>query len=117
MNKVLMKRKKAGRPAKEVKKEIKVCIRYSRQDHFIVREKAANSGLKVSAYIRKVSIETRILPRLTEEERAMVKHLIGMSNNLNQLTKACHQEGILAAMLYFESYRNEVDDILKKLRS
>jgi len=117
MDKVLVKRKKAGRPTKRVKKEVKVTIRLSRQDHFIVREKATNAGLKMSAYIRKVSIETRILPRLTEEERDAVKHLIGMSNNLNQLTKACHQEGVLSAMLYFESYRNEVDDILIKLRS
>jgi len=62
MDKVLVKRKKAGRPTKRVKKEVKVTIRLSRQDHFIVREKATNAGLKMSAYIRKVSIETRILP-------------------------------------------------------
>jgi hypothetical protein len=40
-----------------------------------------------------------------------------MSNNLNQLTKACHQEGLLQAMVYFESYRNRVDQILEKLKT
>jgi len=116
MDKVLVKRKKAGRPVKNIKKEIKVCVRYSRHDHFIVREKAANAGLKLSAYLRKVSIETKVIPRLTEEERHFVKQLIGMANNLNQLTKACHQEGILSAMLDFERYRTGIDNLLQKLK-
>jgi predicted DNA binding CopG/RHH family protein len=116
MDNVRVKRKKAGRPVKNIKKEIKVCVRYSRHDHFIVREKAANAGLRLSAYLRKVSIEVKIIPRLTEEERQFVKQLIGMANNLNQLTKACHQEGLLSAMLDFEKYRTGIDELLKKLR-
>lgn len=112
-----VKGKRAGRPAKDIKKEIKVCIRYSRHDLFIVREKAANAGLKLSAYLRKVSMETKVIPRLTEEERQFVKQLIGMANNLNQLTKACHQEGLLSAMLDFERYRTGIDELLKKLRT
>jgi len=117
MDNVRVKRKKAGRPSKDIKKEIKVCVRYSRHDLFIVREKAANAGLKLSGYLRKVSIETRIMPRLTEEERQFVKKLIGMSNNLNQLTKACHQEGLLSAMLEFEQYRAGIDDLFQKMKS
>jgi hypothetical protein len=117
MDKVPVKRKKAGRPTKDIKKEIKVCIRYSRHDLFIVREKAGNAGLKLSAYLRKVSIETKVIPRLTAEERQFVKQLIGMANNLNQLTKACHQEGLLSALLDFERYRTGIDELLKKLRT
>lgn len=117
MDNVRVKGKKAGRPTKDIKKEIKICIRYSRHDLFIVREKAANAGLKLSAYLRKVSMETKVIPRLTEEERQFVKQLIGMANNLNQLTKACHQEGILSAMLDFERYRSGIDGLLRKLKS
>jgi len=57
------------------------------------------------------------MPRLTEEERQFVKQLIGMANNINQLTKACHQEGLLSAMLDFERYRTGIDELLKKLKS
>jgi len=40
-----------------------------------------------------------------------------MANNLNQLTKACHQEGLLSAMLEFERYRTGIDDLLQKLKA
>jgi hypothetical protein len=117
MDNVRMKRKKAGRPAKAIRKEVKICIRYSRHEHFIVREKAANAGLRLSAYLRKVSLETKIIPRLTEEERQFTRQLIGMANNINQLAKACHQEGLLSAMLEFERYRTGIDNLLQKLKS
>jgi hypothetical protein len=53
---------------------------------------------------------------LTEEETGFIRQLIGMSNNLNQVAKACHEEGALSALRYFESYRNQVDELLKHLR-
>ena len=56
-----------------------------------------------------------IKPRLNEEESRFVRQLIGMANNLNQVAKCCHEEGVLKAMLYFENYRNQMDDLLKKL--
>jgi hypothetical protein len=109
--------KKAGRPAKNSKKEIRKTIRFSKAEYFIVKEKAAKVGKSVSEHIRQASINATMKPRLTDEERQFVRQLVGMSNNLNQLTKACHQEGLLQAMVYFESYRNQVDEILEKLKT
>jgi hypothetical protein len=116
METVSMKRKKAGRPAKAIKKEVRACVRFTRPEYFIIKEKAAKAGRTASAYLRQVAIYATVTTRLTEEERQFVRQLIGMANNLNQLAKSCHQEGALRAMLYFENYRRELDDILKKLR-
>jgi len=116
METVRVKRKKAGRPAKAVKKEIRACVRFTRSEYFTIKEKAVKAGLKVSAYIRQVGIHATINPRLSEEERDFVRQLIGMANNFNQLAKSCHEEGALRAMLYFESYRTRLDEILKKLK-
>jgi hypothetical protein len=116
METVRVKRKKAGRPAKTIKKEIRACVRFTRPEYFTIKEKAAKAGLKVSAYIRQVAIYATVTPRLTDEERKFVRQLIGMANNLNQLAKSCHQEGALRAMLYFEGYRASMDDILNKLK-
>lgn len=109
--------KQAGRPAKNFKKEIRKTIRFSKAEYFIVKEKAAKAGANVSEHIRQTAINATIKPRLTDEERQFVRQLVGMSNNLNQLTKACHQEGLLQAMIYFESYRNQVDKVLEKLKT
>ncbi|MBA4168464.1 MAG: plasmid mobilization relaxosome protein MobC, partial [Chitinophagaceae bacterium] len=77
--------------------------------------KAAKAGLKLTTYIRQAAIYSEVKTRLTEDERTAVRQLIGLSNNINQVAKACHEEGILRAMQHFEQYRNQLDLILKKL--
>jgi succinylglutamate desuccinylase len=108
-------KKPGGRPAKSIKKDIRTAIRFSKTEYFIVRQKALKAGLKVSAYIRQIAIEGVVTNRLSEEERHFVRQLIGTSNNLNQLAKNSHQEGMLKTMFYFESFRNQIDSLLKKL--
>ena len=108
--------KKPGRPVKAVRKEIRTTIRFTRSEYFIVKEKAVKAGIKPSVYLRQLGVKGGVISRLTAEEREFVRQLIGMANNLNQLAKACHQEGALRAMLYFENYRKQIDEILKKLK-
>jgi hypothetical protein len=110
------KKKGAGRPAKNVKKEINASVRFSSSEYFIVKEKAVECGFSISNYIRRTAIHLSIKPRLTEEDRLFVRQLVGMANNLNQMVKACHQEGLLQAMVFFESFRQQLDEILKKLK-
>ena len=116
METVGTKKKKAGRPVKMIKKEVRACVRYSKAEYFVIREKASKAGLTASEYIRLVTITGQVKTRLSEEERMFARQLIGMANNLNQLAKACHQEGLLQAMVYFDGYRNRLDEILKKLK-
>ena len=108
-------KRKAGRPEKAIKREIRACIRFSKVEYFVIRQKASKAGLKASAYIRQIAINGEIMRRLNDEERQFVRQLIGMSNNLNQLTKNSYKEGMLKTMLYFETYRNEIDELLKKV--
>lgn len=110
-------KKRAGRPAKVIKRQIRKTIRFSANEHFIIKEKAAKAGLKLTEFIRQTSIYANIKARLTVEERAIVKALIGMANNLNQIAKACHQHNVLQAMYYFQSTIKELDEILKKLKN
>ena len=115
METVKKKTKQAGRPAKIIKKEIRAAVRFSKIEHFVIRQKAAKAGMKVSAYVRQTAINGAVTPKLSEEERHFVRQLIGMSNNINQLTKNSHTEGMLKTMLYFETCRNQFEVLLKKL--
>ncbi|MBO9203236.1 MULTISPECIES: plasmid mobilization protein [Niastella] len=110
------KNRSAGRPAKIVKKDINASVRFTSTEHNIVKEKAKDCGLSVSNYIRKAAIYNTVIPRLTEEERQFARQLVGMANNLNQLVKVCHQEGLLQTMAYFGNYRQRLDEVLKKLK-
>lgn len=115
METVNKRKKKSGRPAKGVKKEVRAAIRFSKAEHFIIREKATQAGVNFSTYLRQTALQATIKARLTDEERHFVRQLIGMAGNLNQLAKTCHREGALKAMLYFENYRSQLDELLKKL--
>lgn len=110
-------KKKAGRPVKIIKRQIRKTIRFTGNEYFIVKENSAKSGLKPAEYIRQTAIYATIKARLTQEERATIKALIGMANNVNQIAKACHQENVLQAMYYFQSVIKQLDDILKKLKN
>ena len=108
-------KRKAGRPEKAIKKEVLACIRFSKVEYFVIRQKASKAGLKASAYIRQIAINGEVIRRLNDEERQFVRQLIGMSNNLNQLAKNSYKEGMLKTMLFFETSRNEIDLLLKKI--
>ena len=117
MNIVSKKRKKPGRPFKTIRKEIRACVRLSQVEHFIIKQKAQNAGIKISEYLRKAAFNARIIPKLSEEQVQNVRHLIGMSNNVNQLAKIAHREGLYEATRYFEQYRKQFEEILSKLQS
>ena len=110
-------KKKAGRPAQVIKRATRKTIRFSLNEFFIIKEKAAKAGLKPSEYLRQAAIYATVKARLTPEERGFIKALIRMENNINQIAKACHREGALSAMFYFQFVIKEFDEILKKLKN
>ena len=105
-----------GRPKKSVKRDIVKGVRFTKAEYYVVKQKAAKAGIGISLFIRQMAINGKIKPLLDEEERQFVRQLIGMANNINQLTKKGHQEGFLTAVLMFEKYKNFIDELLEKLK-
>jgi len=105
-----------GRPPKDVKKDIRACVRFTTSEYNIIKEKAAKSGMRVAAYLRQAAIQSPLRTRLTEEETHFVRQLIGMANNLNQIAKRCHQEGALRTVVSVQHIRKDLDEILRKLK-
>jgi len=88
------KTKKAGRPAKTIKKDIRTAVRFRKAEFFVIRQKGTRAGVKPSAFIRQKAIEGVVSNKLSEEDRHFVRQLIGMANNLNQLAKNSFREGM-----------------------
>ena len=109
-------KRKNGRPKKSVTKKVIKSVRFSKTAYFIVKQHASKSGLKITVYMRQMALQGKIISRLSEEERQIVRQLIGMANNLNQLTKMGHQEGFITPVLMFENYKNLMDELLEKLK-
>lgn len=106
---------KGGRPRKLVKRKV-VSIRLNSKELLVVNNKAKKAGLKITVCIRQMSLKGKVISRLDEEEKQIVKQLVSMSNNLNQLTKRGHKEGFLKAVLVFEKYRNSFDELLQRIK-
>jgi hypothetical protein len=110
-------KRSGGRPEKAVKRESATGVRFTKAEYFIVRQKANKAGLKLTEYIRAMAVEGKVTAKLNEEEKNFFRQLIGMANNLNQLTKKAHQEGMLTAILHFEKHRKQMDQLLNQLHS
>jgi predicted DNA binding CopG/RHH family protein len=106
-----------GRPRKAVKKEIVKGIRFTKAEYFIVKQKVSKTGTNVCNYIREIAIHGKIVSQLSEEERNYVRQLTGMANNLNQLTKKAHQEGLFSVIFLLEKYQKLIKEILEKMNA
>ena len=65
---------------------------------------------KLAEYIRESALNGEVVSGYNEETVAIAKNLIGMANNLNQLTKLSHQRGFHETHVY-------VMDLLRKLKA
>lgn len=108
---------RGGRPKKLNKKAFVFSIRISKEEQFVLKEKAKQAGCSLSNYIRQAAINGKIIPRLTREERIIYRQLVGMAHNLNQLTKAYHQEGIVKTALQIEGMRNQMHVLLIQFKT
>jgi hypothetical protein len=111
-----LKEEKNGRPKKPVKRETTTGIRFSKAEYFVIKQKASKSGLRMTAYIRQMALQGQVIAKMNDEERQFVRDLVGMSNNINQLAKKAHQEGLLKALLLFETYRDQLDLLLQRIK-
>lgn len=107
---------KGGRPEKQVKRQQIVCVRFTKTERFIVTQKAEKAKLTLSNYIRESAIHASVTAKLSREDRHFFRQFTGLANNINQMAKLAHQEGLLSALFRFENELEEIDKALKKFK-
>lgn len=105
-----------GRPKQAIKKDTVTGVRFSKLEYFVVKQKASKARIGITVYIRQMALNGQVVAKMSEEDRQLVRELVGMSNNINQLTKKAHQEGLLKALLFFENYRDRFEELLQRMR-
>lgn len=116
METVRMKKKKGGRPPKKLKRELRVTVRFSQLEHYILQQKSGKAGIYVSEFLRQAAITCKVTARLTEEERYIIRQLIGMANNFNQMAKVANREGMVSIHLLLKNCLQQIHDLLNKLQ-
>src|SRR5689334_16820410 len=105
------KKKTGGRPKKMIKRCSVTGVRFTEMEYRKVQRKAKEVGLKLTVYIRQMAIHGKVEANLSPEQMELIRQLAGMANNINQLTKKCHQQGIHGVFMYFEQHGKIIRDI------
>lgn len=92
-----------------------VHVRVSAEQRRKIRERAAECGLPVSTFVRKVALGSvpRARPRRLEKEA--VYHLGRIGNNLNQLTRVANASGLVAEERHLRAVTEELLAALRRL--
>ena len=108
---------KGGRPKVRVRRETHVKVRMTATDRFMIAAKAKDAGMRLSDWIRAAARAAKVVARLRPEDLQIMRMLTGMANNLNQLTKLAHRDGILTIAIKCGNLLIEIDQALKYFNS
>ena len=108
---------KGGRPKVRVRRETHVKVRLTATERFLIAGKARDAGMRLSDWIRAAARAAKVVARLKPKDLQIMRMLTGMANNLNQLTKLAHRDGILTIAIKCGSLLIEIDQALKYFNS
>ncbi|MFD3000312.1 MobC family plasmid mobilization relaxosome protein [Pontibacter toksunensis] len=108
--------KKGGRPVKRVKKSCTLVVRVTETERLLVTGKAREAGMKTSEWFRAAAKKATVTARLKPEEATLLRMLSGLANNLNQLARLAHREGLLSVQSKCRKALDEIDRLLQSLR-
>jgi len=108
-------RRKGGRPAKSIKRSCTLVVRLTETERLLVRGKAREAGLSTSTWFRIAAKKATVVARLSPEEAAQLRVLSGLANNLNQLARLAHREGLLSVQGKCRLAIEEIHRLLQNL--
>lgn len=108
---------KGGRPVKQLGscKNYFVKIRLDTQQYYNLKGLAKQSGMNVSEFIRTMVFNGFVKERISKEQMAIIRHLTGMANNLNQLAQSANTYGYTAVEMQNAEIAEEITSIIKTL--
>ncbi len=95
MNNRMHEKNKGGRPKKGAAEKLKYKVSFMLPtgDYLALKTKAKAVKLPRAEVVRRAVTGCRIVSRFTPEQIGWMRNLVGMGNNLNQLTRLAHQAG------------------------
>ncbi len=106
---------KGGAPQKKIKRASGIRVRLTATEHFLIKSKAHEAGMKISDWFRAAALKAQVVARITTGDRKHLHILSGLANNLNQLAKMANTSGILSIVIKCGQMLAEIDQILKYL--
>lgn len=118
MNIVMGKNKKRGRPrlGRVSRKDKAVTVRYGSLEYDIVRYRAREAGYRrLTEYVRQASINAEVKQNIIQRHNDAFRDMAGLCNNLNQLTRLSHAQGLSATEGAIAELLPQIKTIINKL--
>lgn len=71
-------------------RRIKISVRLSAEEHTHLKAQAANAGLKMEPFVRRLIMGKEIYPRSPDTYAALLRELSAIGNNLNQIARVAN---------------------------
>ena len=112
------KKKSKGRPtvadARRLSKA--VTVKFSKIDYEILRTRSRKTNRRLAEYIRESALKSEIVQPRTEADLKEYRTLVGMANNLNQLTKMAHQDSIIYLYSPIDKLLEEITNVIREYK-
>ena len=109
------KKKSKGRPtvadARRLSKA--VTVKFSKKDYEILRTRSRKANRRLAEYIRESALQSEAMQPRTEADMKEYRTLVGLANNLNQLTKKAHQDSIIYLYSPIDKLLGEITDVIR----
>ena len=86
-----------------------VTVKFSKIDYDRLCHRSRQANRSLAEFLRESAFNAQIVAKHSTEETTLMRNLVGMANNLNQLTRLSHQMG-------FYRTKNTVMELLGKLK-
>lgn len=112
------KKKPKGRPtiadARRLSKA--VTVKFSKIDYEILRTRSRKANRRLAEYIRESALKSEVVQPRSEADMKEYRTLVGLANNLNQLTKMAHQDSIIYLYSPIDRLLGEITDVIREYK-
>ena len=112
------KKKPKGRPtvadARRLSKAI--TVKFSKIDYEILRTRSRKANRRLAEYIRESALKSEVVQPRTEADLKEYRTLVGLANNLNQLTKMAHQDSIIYLYSPIDKLLGEITNVRREYK-
>jgi len=117
INKKMEKKNKGGRPRLQTGKVKRrtVSTRLTEAEYLILRHRAQMAGRKLSHYQHDALLSGQVVAARTQEDRRQIRMLENGCNNLNQLARLAHRNGLASVAADLQKLLSKFNLILSNL--
>jgi hypothetical protein len=100
----------------ELKRNRRLTLNLTAAEYERLHEKSKEAGAAIAVYVRRVSLEGKVIARMGPGDRELFRGAVGVSNVLDGLYKLAQAEGVEHVMATCVSARDAVDSLINKLK-